>query len=171
MAAVLTPPFAVAAVVLCVAGLAKLRAPQAAVRALTTAGLPGRTELVRAVAMIEVALGACSLLAPSSLAAAALAATYAAFAALSVLLARRRAACGCFGEGDAPASPMQSLLSGAFAIVALAAAASSVHGLGWVLATGPLRGGTLLLGIAAAAYGAVVAYTQLPQAWAAWSAR
>jgi len=34
---------------------------------------------------------------------------------LALLLARRRAACGCFGEGDFPASPVQALLSAVLA--------------------------------------------------------
>lgn len=171
MAAALTPPFEVAALVLCAAGLAKLRWPDGAVRALITLGLPARRWLVRALAAAELALGLWSLLAPERLAAALVAVAFGVFAPLSLALARRHVACGCFGAGDAPASPLQAGLSGALAAGALAAAGGSVHGVDWVLAAGPLRSGTLVVGIAASAYAVVIAYTELPQAWEAWSGR
>lgn len=85
-------------------------------------------------------------------------------------LARRHAACGCFGESESPASVAQAILSLALALVALAAAAVALpHGLGWVLGRAPVPAATLLLGTAGAAYGAVLAYTEVPRAWAAWS--
>jgi hypothetical protein len=171
MAAALTAPFAVAALVLCAAGVAKLRAPAGAVRALAVAGLPGRSLWLRVFAVGEVALGAWSLVQPAPLAAGAIAGLYAGFCVLSLVLARRRAACGCFGDGDAPASIVQSLLSAALAVVAVGAAVAPAHGIGWVVGSGAGRAGVLILGIAASAYAIVLAYTALPQAWAAWSGR
>jgi hypothetical protein len=171
MTAALTAPFAVTAVVLCAAGLTKLRSPAGAARAVMVVGLPARSWAVRAFAVGEVALGAWSLVRPAPLAAGSVACLYAGFCLLSLVLARRRASCGCFGDGDAPASLMQSLLSAALAAVAVGAAIAPVHGIGWMLGTAPGQAGVLMIGIAASAYAVVVAYTQLPRAWAAWSAR
>ena len=53
----LTPLFAVAAIVLCVAGLAKLRSPATATRALHAVRLPAPVWAVRALALAEIALG------------------------------------------------------------------------------------------------------------------
>ncbi len=169
MSAALTAPFAVAAVVLCAAGLAKLRAPNGAVRALMVTGLSANAALVRALAVGEVAIGGFALVRPSPWLAGAVAGLYASFCALSLALARRRAGCGCFGEGDAPASVLQSLLSGALCLVAVAAALAPAHGIGWVLDAGAGQAGALIVGIGGAAYATVIAYTVLPQAWSAWS--
>jgi hypothetical protein len=167
----LTAPFAAAALVLLVAGIAKLRSPAGAVRALVGAGLPARAGLVRAFATAEAALGAWCLFHPVALAAGALAGLYAMFSGLALLLARRRSSCGCFGEGDAPASIVQSLLSAALALIALAAIAAPPHGIGWILARPITTTTVLLLGIAGSTYAAVLAYTELPAAWGSWSAR
>lgn len=171
MSAALTAPFAVAAVVLCAAGLAKLGAPDGAVRALVAMGLPARAGLVRALAIGELAIGGAALVRPSPWLAGAVAGLYASFCAFSLALARRRAGCGCFGEVDAPASVLQSLLSGAFCLVAVATAITPAHGIGWVLDAGAGQAGALIVGIGGAAYATVIAYTVLPQAWSAWSGR
>ncbi len=171
MADVLTDPFAVAAIVVVVAGLAKLRKPRVAVAALSELGVPAGTGSVRLLAVFEVALGIACLIGPGAVAAAALACCYAAFSLLSLLLARRRASCGCFGEGEAPASAEQSLISAALAAVCIGAAVQAPHDIGWLLAQSPGAAAVLVLGIAASAYATVLAYTQLPLVWGAWSAR
>jgi hypothetical protein len=172
MAAALTAPFEVAALVLCVAGLAKLRSPDGAVRALTVAGLPGGTWLVRAGAAVEVALGIAALARPSAATAGAIALLFAAFALLSLRLARRQASCGCFGENDAPASSWGAALSAVLAVIAFVAAIAGVHELGWVLGhAGATVGLVAAIGMAGAIYAVVLVYTALPQAWAAWSGR
>jgi hypothetical protein len=159
LADALTVPHVVAAIVLCVAGMAKLRSPATAATAL---GVPAG--LVRSFSVYELALGAGALAWPvlSPL----LALTYAGLAALTLVLARRAQSCGCFGEGDAPASRAQSLLSLVLAIVC----AGPSHGVGWLLHRPPGPAAVLVLGVAAAAYGTVVAYAELPAAWRAWSA-
>jgi hypothetical protein len=171
VADVLTAPFAAAALVLSVAGIAKLRSPAGAVRALASAGLPARSWLVRAFATAEVGLGTWCLLRPVPAAAGALGCLYAMFSGLTLLLARRRSSCGCFGEGDAPASIVQSLLSATLALVALAGVAAPPHAIGWILARPLTTTTVLLLGIAGSAYGIVLAYTELPAAWGSWSTR
>ncbi len=175
MASALTPPFLAAALVLCAAGVAKLRSPAGAERALATIGmhhgsLTSRLSAVRLLAVAELALGAACLSDPSPPTAAALAAVYAAFAAVGVLLARERAECGCFGDAGAPASGIQTALSAASALVAIAVAATGrTHGIAWVFDRPAGQALTLAIGIAGGAYAIVVAYTDLPQAWAAWS--
>lgn len=175
MSAALTPPMLVAAGVLCLAGALKLRNPAPAVGALSILGLHaggGRAQiLVRSFATVEIALGGWAMLGAGRAAAAAIAGMYASFAVLALLLARRQASCGCFGEDRTPASALQSMLSTALALIALAAALSGAHGLGWVIGRGPASAGTLLVGIAGAVYATAIAYTELPAAWSAWSVR
>jgi hypothetical protein len=171
MATALTAPFAVAALVLCAAGVAKLRSPAGAVSALVVLGLPARAVSVRALAVSEVALGVGSLLQPARATAAAVAGLYAIFAVVSFGLARRRAACGCFGVDDAPAWVGQSVLSAALAAAGLAAVIATPHGVGWILGSGVAHAAALLLAIVGSAYAAIIVYTQLPRAWPAWSAR
>lgn len=159
MADALTVPHAVAALVLCAAGLAKLRSPRTAAAAL---GVPAG--LIRAFSLYELALGAGALgwtvLSPL------VALTYLGLAALTFVLARRAQACGCFGEGDAPASRAQSLLSLGLALVSVAPA----HGAGWLLDRSAGAAAVLALGAVGAAYGVVVAYSNFAPAWRAWSA-
>ena len=90
MSQALTPPFLVSCLVLCVAGASKLRAPATAAGAL---GLP--TWIVRVLAAGELALGAACVLYPTRAGAVALAVVYQLFAAVAVVLMRRRVACGC----------------------------------------------------------------------------
>jgi hypothetical protein len=168
---VLTGPLLVAAVVVCVAAVAKLRSPSGAVRALFVIGLPARAWHVRALAVLELALGGAALLAPSPLPAAALAGLYAAFALVTIVLQRRQATCGCFGAGDASATTAGWLLSATLALVCAAAARWAPHGLAWMLGRPAPLAAALAFGIGGSAYATVVAYTQLPVAWGAWSAR
>jgi hypothetical protein len=171
VASVLTGPFAVAAIVVAVAGVAKLHAPAVAVAASRELGLRAGPGVIRVFAAAEVALGVWCLVAPGAGAAAPLACSYGGFAAISVLLVRRRAACGCFGEGEAPASLAQPLISAVLAAVCVVATVEAPHGIGWMLDRPAGHATVLLLGIAASAYATVLAYTQLPAAWGAWSAR
>jgi hypothetical protein len=171
MSAALTGPFLAAGGVLCVSGAAKLTSPRAAVPALALLGLPARAGLARCLAAGELGLGALALVAPGRLVAVLVAAAYAGFALVALRLVGLRAACGCFGESEAPASPVQALLSLAIAAVAVAAAVWPPGGVGWMLARPGGAGVTLALGLGGCVYGLVIAYTQLPSAWAAWEAR
>jgi hypothetical protein len=171
VAQALTGPYLIAALTLCVAGLAKLRAPNAAARAMRAARLPGNALAIRAFAVGEVALGAAAALLATPATAAALAAVYAAFAALALVLHRRGAECGCFGDSGTPASPMQSAISALLAVVCAAAAATSIHGVRWVLGRPPSIATILIAGIGGAVYATVAAYSELPSAWTAWGGR
>jgi uncharacterized protein YjeT (DUF2065 family) len=171
MAAILTTPIAVAALVLAVAGLAKLRSPAAARHALATAGLSVPGAAIRVLACAELAVAALVLLAPGPAACALLAATYAALALVARALARRGAACGCFGGGDSPATVAHVWLSAAFALLAAGGVAWPAHGIAWLLNEVPGVAAPLALGIAGAVYATVLAYTELPTAWSAWRPR
>jgi hypothetical protein len=167
----LTGPYLIASLTLCVAGFAKLRSPGPAVRALWTAGLPGSPLAIRIFAAGELALGAAAVAVAAPAITAALAAAYGAFAALALVLHRGGAECGCFGDTGAPASPLQAAISALLAAVCALAAATSTHALGWVLGRSPGTATVLIVGIGAAVYATVVAYSELPSAWTAWSGR
>jgi uncharacterized membrane protein YphA (DoxX/SURF4 family) len=167
----LTPPFLLAGVVLCLAGLAKLRSAAPAARAAREMGIPAGRWAVWTLAVTELAVGIAAVVSPGRLIAAACAFLYAFFTAVGVRLMRRRAGCGCFGEGDAPTSPVQVMLSGCFALVALASLVFAPHGVGWLLERPVAQWMVTAMALAGAAYGVVVAYTALPEAWTSWSGR
>jgi hypothetical protein len=178
MAAILTAPIAMTAIVLAVAGVAKLRSPEGAVRALAAAGLsaPGSgvriaASFVRVAASFELVVAALVLLVPGRATCALLAAMYALLALVAGALARRGAACGCFGDDDAPATAAHVGLSVVLAVIAAAGVAWPAHGIAWLLGATPGVAGVLVLGIAGAAYATVLVYTELPSAWGAWRPR
>ncbi len=170
MAPALTPLLLAAAAVLCAAGLTKLREPGEVTAALDTLGLPARLAAAAALGSGEIALGLWVAVSPTRLACALLGLAYASFAVVALVLARRRAACGCFGADEAPASSAGSLISVALAAVGLLAAGAEPLGLRWILERPPGTAVAVLVGTAGLAYALVLAYTQLPRAWAAWSA-
>jgi hypothetical protein len=164
MGSALGAPLLVAALVLCVAGAAKLRAPDAAARAV---GADRR--LVRLFAAGELGLGGLALVAGGPGPAAVMAALYSAFAVLTLRLARAGETCGCFGSQQNPASPLQSALSATLATVCLLAALGGARSLDWILGRSPGIVTVLGLGTAGAVYGIVLAYSELPQLWRSWS--
>jgi hypothetical protein len=154
MSAALAPPFIVAALVLLVAGVMKLGSSAGRMRALGVG---------------EIALGAACALHPTRALAATLALTYMTFAAVGVVLKRRRLACGCFGENDFPVSLAHVIASELLGTLALTAAIAGPRGVGWVFGQPPAEAAVLLVGIAVAAYAVVLVYTVVPRAWTAWS--
>jgi hypothetical protein len=127
------------------------------------------TAAIRAYALAELALGVWALVAAGPIISALMAAAYAGFAAITATLARRGAACGCFGSEATPASPIQPLLSGALALVSALSAIAGSHGAAWILHRPPATAAVLMVGIAGAVYGVVLAYSELPLLWRSWS--
>ena len=142
-----------------------------ATAALYELGLPSASPIARLLGVGEVALGAWCLIAPGVFAAAAFGCCYLAFALTALALARRRAACGCFGDHQQQASLGQSAISGALAAVCVVAAVAGPHDAGWVLSRPAGQAAVLALGSPAARTRPCCAYTQLPAAWGAWSAQ
>ena len=156
---------AVAAAVLVVAGLAKLRHPAAAAAALKATDLPGGAAAVRAVAALEVGAGLLCLAHPTPAACAALALAYAGLAGF-VLRAWRApeplASCGCAGsDRESPPHPLHAAIDLLLAAVGVAAMlGSSTAPL--ELATGPVEAAVLVLGIGAAVALVLAALETLP---------
>jgi methylamine utilization protein MauE len=161
----LAPPFMVAALLLCVAGLAKLRAPARA-----AAALHAPAPAVRVLAIGEVALGVACVMYPTPALAAALAALYATFAVVAVKLSRGHVACGCFGDNDLPVSPAHVVASVLLGTLAAAAAVASPRGVSWLASQPVVTAAVLAVGIAGAVYATVLLYTAVPRAWTVWSA-
>ena len=155
MSAALAPPLIVASLVLCVAGVMKLRSGSRPMAALGVG---------------ELALGVACAVHPTRPLAVALAVVYASFAAVAAILRRRHLGCGCFGENDFPVSLTHVIASELLGTLALAAAVTGPRGLGWIIGQPAQNAVALLIGIAGGVYAVVLVYTAVPRAWAAWSA-
>ncbi len=164
------PLFALAAL-LAVAGVAKLARPDAAVRALRTAGLPGADLGVRALGGAEVLLAAVAVAVGGRATAALVALAYAGFAGFSQLLLARSeatASCGCFGvDSSSPVTRWHVGLNVAATVLALGAVVWPTDGLPDVLSQQPLAGLPFLALTGAAAWLLLAAYTLLPDLFAA----
>ena len=163
-------PLFAAALLLVLAGGAKVSSPDATRVALRTAGLPESAVLVRLLGVVELALAGAALLVGGALPALGVAAAYAGFAGFAALLARRSrsaAPCGCFGASDAPVGPLHVVVNLLLVVAAVGAAAGPVGSLlgeaGETPAAGiPFLGFTLLL-----TWLLLVTFTALPELLAA----
>ena len=155
----LSAPVLAAAVVLAVAGVAKLARPSGTVLALREAGLPTGTALVSVLGIVELALGTTVVVWAPRAALALLAVAYVAFAAFSARLLARRggaASCGCFGAARTPLHPLHIVLN-------LAVAACVAAGAGWGIGDVSQVGPALMLATLVAAAALVLALTALPE--------
>src|SRR5690242_16119216 len=125
-----TAPYLAAALLLAVAGVAKVREPLSLVRALRAAGLRVRAPLlarwVRSLALVEALVGVVALVRPEPVVAGLVALSYAGFTAF-VLRALRSgsplASCGCFGKVDTPPTPGHAAVTALLAVAAVLVAA------------------------------------------------
>lgn len=142
----LAGPFLVAVTLLGAGGALKILRPAATARAMREMGLPVSPTVVRAGALIELAIAAGALVGGGRPLAALVAASYAGFAAF-VLAALRRgvplSSCGCFGIGDTPPTAAHLALDVAAAAVA-AAVARTGSGAGGLTEIIALEGSLLL---------------------------
>jgi hypothetical protein len=126
----LTAPVLVAAVLLVVAGAAKVVDPTMTVGALRALRLPSSPGLVRSGALAEVVIGVLAVAVGGPVWWSLVAASYLAFAAFVVVALRAGAmvgSCGCFGREETPPHPVHVALDLG---LAACAAAAVVQGLG-----------------------------------------
>lgn len=164
----LAPPFALLAVLLALAGIAKLRSPAPAASALFALGLPSRTWLVRLIGAGELALGVAALAAPGTVTAILIALAYAGFAAVVLMLARSAAGipCGCFGEGSFTATRAHAAVDAGAAVLAAVYAVDPAGGpADWL--SDPLAGTAAIAAVACAAWLCWALFTAPPSVWGA----
>jgi hypothetical protein len=114
-------PFLAASGLLVLAGVPKLKDPMPLVRALRSARLPASPGLVRALAVVEVALGVSAVVHPGRLTGAAVSVSYLAFTAFVALTLHRGGvlgSCGCFGRPDTPPNVAHLAVTAVFAAAA-----------------------------------------------------
>ncbi len=160
----------VAAGLLVASGLAKLRDPGPASRALGGAGLPAGPIAARLLGLTEVVVGAGCLLVGGPAFQVAVAALYAAFAVFLIVLLRRdgSASCGCLGTKDAPPTVLHAALD---LVAAAAGAAAALLGSPSILTAAratPWRGVPFVLGLVTAGFLAHATVSYLPRAMGAY---
>jgi hypothetical protein len=160
-------PLVVAALLLAVAGIAKVRRPAPTGLALARLGLPGSDLLVRLLGAVEV-VASVGAVAVGGIAAVPVAVLYLGFAVFTAVQVRRAAAtgetadCGCFGAGDAPVGWTHVVVNGALAAAAVAAVAVGADGVAGALGSdGPATVAVVALA-AVAATGTRAVLTDLP---------
>lgn len=171
MASALLPAFAVAAVLLVIAGAAKIVAPAQAVDSLRAAGASMPAIGVRALGTVEAAIGTAAALEPSAATAIALAVAYLGFCLFLLRLIRngnRNLDCGCFGGSGAQATPAHVALNATALAVCVAAAIDPPASVTSLVEGGTFSGLTAAVGIAACVYAAYLAFTAWPKAWGAY---
>jgi hypothetical protein len=174
MSDALLPVFAAAALLLAGAGAAKLASPQQARAALSIAGLRVPALAVRALGVVEIAVGGAALVAPGAATAAAAAVAFAAFllfVARLLRVARGAADCGCFGTAGSEAGAVHLVVNACACAVCLMVAAGAPRGPHWLLAQAPLSALATGAGVAAAAFATYLVLTAFPRAWRSYGAR
>ncbi len=164
--------YASAAVLLVVAGAAKLSRPAPGVADLL--GFRAPTPLVRLVGASEAAVGIAALLVggPAAWAMGLLYASFAVIVLRAVLV--KAGLCGCFGRLDAPPSRVHVLGNLALAAVSFAAAGTDtapVQAVAQSISDRPAVGAALAVEIVLMAGLGLVAFTALPEALGARTAR
>ena len=166
--------FATAAIVLVLAGGAKLVKPHDTARALRRAGLPASPVAVRLGSGAEVLIGLTALLTADRIAATLLTASYLAFAGFVTMALVRHlplSTCGCLGEPDTPPTLAHVVLDLALAAAASVSIVHPAHG-AWGEMTGhPAEAVVLLALIATAVHLVVTALSALPRAVAPGGSR
>jgi hypothetical protein len=164
-------PFFASAGILVVSGVAKVRSPRPAAAALTAVGLPLGEGAVRALACVEIALGAAAILRPTPPIAFAVAGAYVCFAGAASLFlwSPRVRSCGCLGDREVPPSVLHVALNLAAAGFAVAAAVTGVDSLPSTVASLGWAAPAFVAGSAAIAYLAAAAVALFPAAYGAYA--
>jgi hypothetical protein len=121
-----------AALLLVLAGAAKVVDPSRTAGALAALGWPSSPWLVRLGAAAELVLGSATLVVGGRILPLLVAASYLGFAVFVMAALQSKtpiATCSCFGQADTPPSPRHVVVDGLLAAVAVAAAATDADGL------------------------------------------
>jgi len=160
-------PFAIAAAVLVVSGIAKMSQPTTTVDAIRAAGLPTAKAFVYLLAAVEIAVGTAAFLVGGRLAAAAVAAIYLGFAGFVVLTKLRgtqSGGCGCLGaRSDVPPGALHIGLDVLAFGSALVAVVNPVPGLFEIVQTEPLAGVVFFGFVVLGTWLVAVMLTELPR--------
>lgn len=166
----LTVIFFAAASLLALAGAVKLRRPEATARALSTLGMREHRSLARALGVAEVVVGAGALASPALLAPAValLYTSFAVFVAQALARGVPLESCGCLGETDTEPSRAHVVVTVLAALGATAAALWPPLGLDTLVASDPVAGTLLAVGVGTAVYLAYLTLVFLPGAISAY---
>jgi hypothetical protein len=169
----IAPPYFIVAGLLVLSGVLKLARPRATAQAMADAGLPRSGDaLARGLGLAEIGVAAWAFVAPAAGGAIVLAALYLAFAGFLAWVLRFHpdaGSCGCAGARSVPPSRLHLGLDMVAAATALSYAAVAGPGLRtWIGGLGP-GAAWVLAGSALAGWLAVIAVTEAPGAWRAWT--
>lgn len=151
------------AVLLAVAGAAKVTDPAATSAALQGARLVSDRRLVRLLGAGEIVLAVAVLMLGGRLPAVLLAIAYAVFAAFAYRQARQGEGCGCFGVSDAPATRLHVVVNVVAATLAAGAALRPAPSLLAVLGDGVFEALLIAVALLLAAAALRLALTALPE--------
>lgn len=158
--------YVAAAIVLVVAGVAKLARPHDTARALRAAGLPGAAAAVRIGSAAEIVIGIAAVVTGNRVAAALVAASYVGFAAFVAQALVRRlplSTCGCLGEPDTPPTVLHVVLDLGLAAAASVAAVRPVTTLWDEMTEHPAEAVVLTALVAVAVHLVITALAALPR--------
>ncbi|MCJ7436152.1 MAG: hypothetical protein MUP97_00085 [Acidimicrobiia bacterium] len=163
-------PFAIAATLLLVGGLAKAWRPTDTAHALRGLGVPVPPFAVRLGGLVEAAVGLSALVRGDRVSAILVALSYLAFSGFVIVALARHApiaSCGCFGRLDTPPSTVHVVLDLGALLAAVTVVFEPGVGLSRVLRDQPLAGVPFLLLVITGTFVAFVAMTLLPRVIAA----
>jgi hypothetical protein len=161
----LAGPFLIAAAVLALAGVRKLRDPGSTQGALREMGLPWRGAVVPLLAVAEILSGSWALVDGSRASAATLALWYAAFTVFVIVALRREtplSSCGCIGRPDTPPTIAHVAVDLLFTLVALGVALDPYGATEQMLADQPWAGVPFLLWLGVGVYVVYLVLAVLP---------
>lgn len=160
-------PFAIAAALLVVSGIAKMSQPEPTVDALRAARLPSGKVLVYLLAAFEVVVGTTAVLVGGWIAAGAVAVIYLGFAVFVVmtrLQGTQSGGCGCLGaRSDAPPGALHIGVDVLAFVAAVVAVVNPVPGLFEIMQSTPLAGLVFVAFVALGTWLAAVMLTELPR--------
>ena len=163
---VLVGPFAIAACLLAVAGLAKAGQPAATAGALAAMRLPHRRWMVRVGGAVEGLLAIAALVSGNVLLALLVAVSYVVFAAFVVGALRAGvpiSSCGCLGKADTPPHPVHVAINLGAAAAAVGVALHGGAPISDVLADQSLAGLPFALLVTIGVVAAALAMSALPR--------